>query len=235
MSMADSEDQHGGAPACVQREDENGHWHSLYRCSSCLRYQRQWFYPSFLSLPKTVHPSSAIEFDDDDLSDLCCSECTNKKEVSEWNRDWHTVICKLNEKKLVYSRITGTREPAGTAKHVFKCSKCDHDKPKGSFNYAEVERALEERVQPTCAACLPDLPPLIHKLKAAEMKLYLEAWGHPPVKKGTTKKEILNIFRLACKNRIRNNFFTLAKNRDKGLKDGSKGRTMDTCWGGRNY
>ena len=227
--MADSADLGGGAPACVHREDEHGHWHCLYRCSSCLRYQRQWHYHSFDA------PSSSVDdFDEDDLPDLCCSECAIAKEVKEWNREWHAVSYELNEKKLVHSRITGHRHPAGTAKHVFKCSKCDRDKPKGSFNYAEVERALEERIQPTCASCLPDLPPLIHKLKAAEMKLYLEAWDHPPVKKGTTKKDTLKIFRLACKNRIRKNFFVSAKNRDKGLKDGSKGRTLETCWTGRN-
>ena len=88
MSLADSEDRYGGAPARVLREDETGQWHSLYRCTSCLRYKRPWHCHHSL----TVQSSAFEDFDEEDLSDLFCSECAIAKEVKEWNREWHVVM-----------------------------------------------------------------------------------------------------------------------------------------------
>ena len=212
----------------VEDEHVPGRHHTLYCCSSCHQFRRHWSFPD--NLPDSTHPDDVGSFPVtcDDLADLCCHDC----EVDAWHRDWHMIDYKTDDKKLVYSRITGSKHPAGTTLHTFRCSRCHQNKPKASYNYAEVENALESRVQPTCAVCLPDLPKHIHKLKVGEMRLYLDAWGYPPAKTNLTKKEVLQIFRSACKKRIRDNFFRSAKKRDVGLKDGSSQRTLALMWEG---
>ena len=194
-------------------EDSNVYLHTKHRCSQCLRYH---------------HPVSFEGQEvEDDMFNLCCSGCAGAQEAQEWKRDWHRVIQKGDEKKLVCSRITGSKHAAVKREDYFECAKCGHEKAKAKFNYAEVDRALEDRQQPTCAACLPDVPALIYKLKAGEMRLYLEGWDCSPVKKGTTKKELQKIFRKACKKRLLHNLFVAPKNREKGLKDPFEPRSLN--------
>ena len=209
---------HGDDPLSmdVYSEESNRYLYTKHRCSQCLRF----YLPAYFEGQDV----------DNDSWDLCCSGCTAAREAKEWKRDWHRFSLKEDEKKMVRSRITGKEHPAVKRDDFFACAKCGREKPKAKFNYAEVERALENRQQPTCAACLPDVPALIHKLKAAEMKLYLEGWDCSPVRKGTTKKELQQIFQKACKKRLIHNLFVAPKKREKGLKDPCKPRSMKLSW-----
>lgn len=196
----------------VYGDESNVYLYTKYRCSQCLRYH---------------HPVSFEGQDvDDDNFDLCCSGCAGAQAAKEWKRDWHRVSQENDDKKMVYSRITGLKHPAVKRQDFFECAECGLEKQKGKFNYAEVERALEKRQQPTCAACLPDVPASIHKLKAAEIKLYLDGWGCSPVKKGTTKKQLQKMFQRACKKRLVHGLFVAPQKREKGLKDPCKPRSL---------
>ena len=195
----------------VHHEGTNEYWYTIYRCSDCLRFH---------------HPSKFEDQDvDDDMYNLSCAPCVLKKELKalkEWERDWHMTT----SKEVETSSWTGNKYRKYKKDHSFECEKCWCMKKQVSYNYAEVEKAMEKREQPTCSQCLPDVPEQIYKLKAAEMKLYLEGWKCDMVEKGTSKKELQNIFQRACKKRLQKNFWKSQTKRDKGLKDPAKQRSL---------
>lgn len=198
----------------VYHPETNEYRYTIYRCSDCLRFQ---------------HPSSFPNQDaETEMHDLRCEECELKGEFGHL-RDWHKIRSKEVHGKMVYSLITGNRHVKIKSEHFFVCEKCGHEKPKARFNYAEVDKAMEERTQPTCSDCLPEVPKKIHKLKANEMKLYLAGWGYSPVKRGTAKKELQVKFRTAYRDKINANFFQKATTRDKGLKVPCQPRPLDFC------
>ena len=140
---------------------------------------------------------------------------------------WHNVIHKEDKSRMVYSRITGKSHAATKQEHYFVCVKCDKKKLKAMYNYAEVEKAMESREQPTCAPCLPDVPAQISKLEASEMNLYLKEWDCLPSQPGTKKKELQKIFQQACKCKLKKTFFKVErKARDMGVKEVFKPRNL---------
>lgn len=204
----------------VHHEGTNEYWYTIYRCSDCLRFH---------------HPSKFEDQDvDDDMYNLSCNGCTAKKELKalkENEREWQ----QTTSKEIEVSSWTGQKFHKWKKEISFECEKCWCRKKQTQYNYAEVEKAMVKRDQPTCAMCLPDVPEQIHKLKVSEMKLYLDGWKCSPVKKGTKVKELRTIFQLACKKRLEKNFFKAQKTRGIGVKDPTKKRPLKVSSGHKKF
>jgi hypothetical protein len=166
----------------------------------------------------------------DDDPDRVCFECEHSKAVKEWYRDWHRIDRREDTKRKVFSRITGQEHPAMKPVHFFVCVRCGCNKPKEKYNYEQAEKAIKNREQPTCSACIPELPIFVEKLKVSEMKLYLAEWKCDPVKSGAKKKDVLAVFRQQCKKRLRENFLRPRRNKDTGVKIASKPRCLELCY-----
>ena len=204
----------------VYLEGSNDFWYTEHRCCECLVF----------SHPRSFEGQD-IEYD---VCNLVCDKCETKQQIKahkEWLRDWH----QEDSKKVTGKSWTGKEFEKYKKEHSFECEKCWCMKKQTAYNYAQVEKAMERREQPTCSQCLPDVPEHIHKLKVAEIKLYLDGWKRPPVEKGTQVKELRTIFQKACKKRLQKNFFMPQKKRGVGVKDPTKTRSLKVSSGYKKY
>jgi hypothetical protein len=158
--------------------------------------------------------------------------------VKQWYREWHRIVRKEDTKRKVFSAITGQKQPAMKPVHFFVCARCGCDKAKEKYNYEQVEHAINNREQPTCSACVPELPRYVDRLKVSEMKLYLAEWKCSPAKSGAKKEDVLAVFRQQCKMRLRENYFRHPSKKDTGVKVASKPRSLELCykqWHAKNF
>jgi hypothetical protein len=157
-----------------------------------------------------------------------CENCVAFKETKDWYRDWHRIERKEVKDKKVYR--SGEWCQAMKPVHFFVCARCNCDKLKDQYNYEQAENAINKRIQPTCSACIPELPMHVDKLRVSEMKTYMREWMCSPVKTGAKKKEVLSVFRKHCKRRLQENFFRHRRNKDTGVKVASKPRSLELLY-----